>query len=199
VDRPGGDGVGWDPVVTTAAGRRVRVATSRYGNPNVATSGLVPIGITRFPPSFKLGYELRATLYDLAPTPEMLQLATQPGGRDRFSEAYLDRLTAIGPESILTQLEAMQGEATGVAVLCYEDITDGESWCYRLLLGEWLREQAVLEVTELPDPGKLSKRRSRSTPTPQATGPTFSRTSAVARSSIPNAVGNWGTASSGDA
>jgi hypothetical protein len=137
------------------------VTTSRYSNPNVVTSGLVPIGITRFPPRFKLGYELRANLYDLAPTSEMLQIARQPGGRDRFTDAYLARLAAIGPQMILDELKAMVGDADGLVLLCYEDVADGESWCHRLLLGEWLCEHAGLKVTELPDPGKLSKRRSR--------------------------------------
>jgi hypothetical protein len=146
-------------VVTTAAGRRAQVATSRYSNPNIATSGLVPIGITRYPPRFKLGYKLRATLYDFAPTAEMLQLAKQPDGRDRFTEAYLGRLETIGPASILAQLEAMQGKASGVVLLCYEDVTDNEAWCHRLLLGHWLRQHAGLDVRELPDPGKASRLR----------------------------------------
>jgi hypothetical protein len=146
---------------------RLRVATSRYGNPNIAEAGFVPVGITRFPPRFKLRYELRANLYDLAPTPEMLQLAKQPGGRDRFSEAYLDRLTTIGVDSILPQLEAMQGEATGVVLLCFEDVTDGEAWCHRLLLGHWLHQQVGMDARELPDPGKASKR----TPRRSSAGP----------------------------
>lgn len=137
------------------------MTTSRYSNPNVATSGLVPIGITRFPPRFKVGYELRANLYDLAPTREMLQIARQPGGRDRFTAAYLARLAAIGPQLILDELKAMVGDADGLVLLCFEDVTDGESWCHRQLIGKWLWEHVGLNVTELPDPGKLSKRRSR--------------------------------------
>ena len=142
----------------------LRIVTSRYSNPHVPESGLTPVGITRYPPRFRLAYELKANLYDLAPTPEMLQIAKGENGRERFTTAYRARLDAIGVHDIVQQLTAAQGTNTGLVLLCYEDVTTGEHWCHRLLLGEWLREQAGLVVAELPDVGKKPARKK---PTPE--------------------------------
>jgi hypothetical protein len=111
-----------------------------------------------------LGYELKATLYDLAPTPAMLQIAKGENGRALFVAAYRARLDAIGAHEIVQQLTAAQGGDAGIILLCYEDTTSGEHWCHRLLLGEWLRD-AGLVVTELPDPGKKAARK-KATPDP---------------------------------
>lgn len=143
----------------------LRIFTGRYSNPNVPESGLMPVGITRYPPRFRLAFELKANLYDLAPTPEMLQIAKEEHGRDRFIAAYRARLNRIGVDDVLRQLRGVQGDGAGVVLLCYEDLTTGEHWCHRLLLGEWLREHAGLVVTELPDPGKKAARK-KATPDP---------------------------------
>jgi hypothetical protein len=145
--------------------QHLQLFTGRYANPNVAGSGLTPVGITRYRPRFRLPYELEMNLYDLAPTPTMLQIAKRENGRERFIAAYHARLDAIGVHEIVQQLTAAQGNASGVVLLCFEDLTIGENWCHRLLLGEWLRERAGLVVTELPDPGKKAARR-KATPDP---------------------------------
>jgi hypothetical protein len=146
---------------------QLQLFTARYSNPNVAPSRLAAVGITRYPPRFRLPYELKANLYDLAPTPEMLQIAKGEDGRERFIVAYLTRLNRIGADEIVRQLRGMQGDVSGIVLLCYEDVTTGEHWCHRLLLGEWLREHAGLMVTELPDPGKKAARKK---PTPDRRG-----------------------------
>ena len=140
----------------------LRIFTSRYSNPNVPESGLILVGITRYPPRFRLAYELKANLFDLAPTPEMLQVAKEGNGRARFATAYLARLNRIGVAEIIRQLHGVQGDGSGLVLLCYEDVTTGEHWCHRLLLGDWLREHARLVITELPDPGKKTGRKKTS-------------------------------------
>jgi len=143
----------------------LRIFTSRYSNPRVSKSGLTPVGITRYPPRFRLAYELKANLYDLAPTPEMLQMAKGENGRERFTTAYRARLDAIGVHDIVQQLTAAQGANAGLVMLCYEDVTTTGHWCHRQLLGEWLRAHAGLVVVELPDLGKKPSRR-KATPDP---------------------------------
>ena len=137
----------------------LRIFTGRYSNPGVAACRLVPVGITRYPPRFRLAYELKANLYDLAPTTEMLQIAKEEHGRDRFTTAYLARLDRIGAVEILRQLRGMQGDRIGVVLLCYEDLTIRENWCHRLLVGQWLLGHAGLMVPELPDLGKAVRRK----------------------------------------
>jgi hypothetical protein len=99
--------------------------TSRYSNPRIAGSGLVPVGITRGAPRFQLGSELRANLYDFAPTSAMLRLPEGPDHRERFTEAYRQRLDALGAERARELLVAMQDGDAGLVLLCYEDLTTG--------------------------------------------------------------------------
>ena len=132
----------------------LNVATGRYGNPEVATCGRVPVGITRYPPKFPLRYELKMNLYDLAPSPALLQLAKGENGREKFIAAYTERLNSIGGAEIVRQLRCAQGDSGGVILLCYEDVTTGENWCHRLLLGAWLKEHAGLDVEEIHDEGR---------------------------------------------
>jgi len=143
----------------------LRVFTGRYANPHVARSGLTPVGISRYSPRFRLPYKLASNIYDLAPTPAMLQIAKGENGRALFTAAYQARLNVIGVDEIVRQLQAAQGNDTGVVLLCYEDVVGGEHWCHRLLLGAWLKEHTGLAVTELFDPGKKAARK-KATPDP---------------------------------
>src|SRR5262245_41289895 len=89
----------------------MQLSTGRYSKPNVQGSGLVPVGITRYPPRFRLAYELKATLYDLAPTQAMLAAWRTSGALDLFAVEYERRLAQKGLQDILRQLSAMQGDS----------------------------------------------------------------------------------------
>jgi hypothetical protein len=134
------------------------VLTARYANPNIAASGLVAVGITRYPPRFPLSYALKANLYDLAPSPALLARGRAgtlaPGAFDAMFEQQLDLL---GATEIIRQLAAIQGSTDGVVLLCYEDVTQGES-CHRRMLAAWLKDKAGLFVPELEDPGRAAKK-----------------------------------------
>lgn len=129
------------------------IFTGRYSNPNVPASGLIPVGITRYPPRFRLAYELKATLYDLAPTAAMLTRWKQGTTIEAFLAEYEAQLEQVGIEQILGQLVAMQGVARGIVLLCYEDVAAGES-CHRRMLAEWLKRRVGIVAPELPDPGR---------------------------------------------
>jgi len=139
------------------------VWTSRYGNPKIAGAGFVPVGITRGAPRFALGYELRANLYDFAPTYAMMKMADGEHGRAAFTQAMRERLDALGPLRAREQLEAMQDGEAGIVLLCYEDLTQPGQWCHRQIVAAWLDEQLGLTVQELEDPGQVKKK-----PSPQA-------------------------------
>jgi hypothetical protein len=58
-----------------------QIYTSRYQNQEaIIASGLVPVRVTVGHPRFRLRYELKATIRELAPYPDMLKMTDpQPG------------------------------------------------------------------------------------------------------------------------
>jgi hypothetical protein len=128
--------------------------TARFLNPNIAKSRLVPISISRYFPRFRLPYRIEGSLLEVAPTADML--ARSKSGAltlDGFAREYEAQLVTAGVTRILDRLARLQGVASGVVLLCYEDVTAGQS-CHRTMLAEWLRREGNLTVVELPDPGK---------------------------------------------
>ena len=135
------------------------VFTARYSNPNIVGSGLVPVGIARYSPTVRPAYERKANLYDLAPTAGMI--ARRKSGaltEEEFVAEYEQQLERISLPKILQQLTRLQGRASGIVLLCFEDVSVGES-CHRRMLADWLRRQAGLAVAELPDPGRKKTRK----------------------------------------
>lgn len=127
---------------------KLHLVTSRYGNKDLAASGLVCIGITAFSPRFRLTYTLRANLRILAPTPAMLAQARS--GRltpKQFEAKYSRLLDRVGAERIVSTLCQFQGDAKGLVLLCYEDVTQGEV-CHRRMLAQWLKRKVGIEVPE---------------------------------------------------
>jgi hypothetical protein len=136
----------------------LHVFTSRYSNPNVATSRLAAIGITRYPPRFRLAYQLKANLYDLAPSAALFAKSKEGLSRDGFLLEYERQLAQVGLEDILRRLAGVQGNAPGVVLLCYEDLSSGQV-CHRTLLADWLKRIGSIAVSELPDPGRKAARK----------------------------------------
>lgn len=145
--------------MTIPAHQTFDITTSRFQSPEVPRSGRVPVGIVRYPPRFPLGYRLRANLLDLAPTPEMLAVAKQPNGRGRFIRAYRKRLDKLGRDAAAQLLGSIPSGGAGLVLLCYENLSEGDAWCHRRLLAEWLEAQLGISVPELPDVGRRARRR----------------------------------------
>jgi hypothetical protein len=101
----------------------VKLYTGRYFDGRVPRSGLVPIGITAYPPS-KLWYELRANLRELAPDPWMRNLA-----RDAFERRYRAKLDALGVRCVHDLIGGLAGDQDAV-LLCYEDVRRAGVWCH---------------------------------------------------------------------
>lgn len=135
----------------------LRLFTGRYSNPNIIGSGLMVVGITRYPPRFRLAYELKANLYDLAPSAALLAKAKDGLRQEDFLAEYERQLARLGLEDILKQIVGLQGGARGVVLCCYEDVTSGQV-CHRTMLADWMKRIGGIVVLELPDPGKKTKR-----------------------------------------
>jgi len=134
--------------------KKLRVFTSRYAHEGLAASGLVCVGITAFPPRFPLPYILRENLRLLAPTPAMLARARSGRLTPKAFETQYERLLdRVGVERILTTLRGLQGDAPGVVLLCYENVTQGER-CHRRQLADWLKRKAGLTVDEYTKPAR---------------------------------------------
>jgi uncharacterized protein YeaO (DUF488 family) len=127
----------------------LRVYTSRYQNPNVASEGRVAYGITAYPPRFPLKFKLSGNLQDLAPTREMLRgYMAKRLNDETFRQQYIARLNALGADQVKAILTEAQGEASGIVLLCFEDVHAGQT-CHRSDLARWLQEHLGLVVDEM--------------------------------------------------
>ncbi len=138
----------------------LRVFTSRYHNPNVVLCNLEKVGITLYSPRFGLKYRVAANVRDLAPDPYMLGLS-KAKGHVAFAREYRKKLEKLGAPAIQQKLSELQGDAAGVVLLCYEDLTRGDETCHRTILADWLKVHAGLVVEELPDPGRKTPKRKK--------------------------------------
>jgi hypothetical protein len=121
--------------------------TSRYQNRSgILASGLVPVRITLGHPRWKLGYELGATVRELAPDRAMMGL-----GEEAFREAYTAKLERLGHERIAAILSAVSAQhgGRGLVLLCYEDLTKPGESCHRRLFAEVWERWTGEEVPEL--------------------------------------------------
>ena len=139
-----------DTSVTPAGRLGFDVATSFYGSPRVAESGLLPVQTSIGKPRFSLGYEIAATLDILAPTRAMLRLSEAA-----YAQKYLGELDRVGAAAIDAEIKKIweeQGRPEGVVLLCFEDVTQPHQWCHRRLFSAWYRAQTGVVIPELGDP-----------------------------------------------
>jgi Protein of unknown function, DUF488 len=128
----------------------MRIWTSQFQHKVLAQHPeLVKVGITVWPPRFKLGYAY-----------ERLPMLTPYGGlfhesdRERFTRAYYARLDTAGVETVLHALRAISERHGGrdLVLLCYEDLSKPDEWCHRQIAAQWLQERAGLTVAEWSEP-----------------------------------------------
>jgi hypothetical protein len=122
--------------------------TARYGNPNLVHSPLAKVGITVYPPRWRLPYHVTARERRLAPTGWLFRENDQ----QRFVKGYVERLVQLDPTpaEILTALDGATGR-NGLALLCFEDLRREGSWCHRRVLAAWLERQYGWVVPELEE------------------------------------------------
>jgi hypothetical protein len=105
-------------------------------------TGLGRVSIARSaPPRIVPGY----TAYPkLAPGPWFNAV-----DRHEYERRYASQLARLDAEEVWEELHNVAGGFEPI-LMCWEDLTDGKSWCHRRLVAEWfwreLRE-GVLELT----------------------------------------------------
>jgi hypothetical protein len=119
--------------------------TSRWQNKKLADMGMVPVGISRGTPRFKLPY-CHWLLRLLTPTRETLGIEDT----EEVLRSYLDYLEELSITYIGNRPAAISHEhgSRPLALLCYEDTHAGETF-HRRTFADWWKEQAGQEVLEL--------------------------------------------------
>lgn len=141
------------------------IYTSRYSNKELDGDRYYTVGISRGKPRFRLGYVESEHCITLAPTREMWGIVSD----DDFEVAYRQHLDRIGPEKVRNLLQWMSLRADGkdVVLLCFEDVRDESQVCHRTMLAKWLKDRLGLEVTELPDPSPVKRKKPKAKEVPQ--------------------------------
>lgn len=101
-------------------------------------NGIVPIGISIWPPKFYFGAHLKY----LAPKRYMM---SDNVTREQYTQMYFrDVLGVLNPERVIADIERISN-GKDVALLCYEK---PEDFCHRHLFAQWITEQTGVEVNE---------------------------------------------------
>jgi len=133
----------------------MKLWTARFANKNlkhVTPGAAVSVyGICLSPPRFPLGYKLAGNIKQLGP-PKILW----GQGREAFAVDYTAFL-AQRAEYVLHLANDWKASDGHIVLCCYEDLRDSDKHCHRTVLAEWLRHNAALEVTELPEDPQVAK------------------------------------------
>lgn len=123
--------------------------TSRYQNQDaIIGSGLVPVRITVGGVRFKLRYDLRYSVPELAPFYWTLKL-----DQGAFTMHYLEKVDRNRQtiEWMIDKISA-ENDRKGLVLLCFEDLTKPGQWCHRQILAKRLEQWSGQPILELPIP-----------------------------------------------
>jgi hypothetical protein len=109
--------------------------------------------ITRFPPRWKLPYELAGSVMILDPTWQDWKLAKGGGSAATFVDSYTARIDTLGANTIETALESL-GLSGTLVLLCFESLAGIPSEeqrfiCHRRAFADWWMVQTGDPVPEL--------------------------------------------------
>ncbi len=128
--------------------RPAMIFTSRYQNPAIDEELHVPVGVTLYPPRFKLHYRLAANLTAIAPSKETFAIYN----KEKYRKEYLANIERIGVEPIHNMLGTLEQPGKSLVLLCFEDVRIDGLWCHRRMFAEWWTRMTGHVIEELPDP-----------------------------------------------
>jgi hypothetical protein len=109
----------------------------------------VPVRTTLYPPRFRLPYELRYRIAELAPTHRLFKLEGA-----EFDAAYREHLDRIGVDVIearFTEIATAERDAgneqPALVLLCFEAAAAD---CHRGTFARWFEERTGETIAELP-------------------------------------------------
>jgi hypothetical protein len=120
----------------------------------------IPVRITYGAPRFKLDYNLRHKIGELAPDGHMLKI----NDRDRFQLLYTRKLDELGVDRAVHLLRGIllterADPGTRLVLLCFDDLTKPGMWCHRTMVATWWTfrtGEAVPEYAGLPARGEFT-------------------------------------------
>ncbi|MET8677019.1 hypothetical protein ABZW18_05320 [Streptomyces sp. NPDC004647] len=118
--------------------------TNRYQEYTSAQG--VPVRITLGAPRFRLSYQLKHSVRELAPRREYFSRPLP-----EFTTAYradLDELGARWVAERLRQITEAEGDHR-LVLLCFEDLSDPAQWCHRRIFAAWWKATTGDTVREL--------------------------------------------------
>ena len=109
----------------------MKIYTSYFGNlKRLMKAGLVPIGISQFPPKFFYGSSVK----ELAPEPYLLGKDITP---EQYVKIFNSRILGrLKQGDVVKKIEKL-AMGRDVALLCFEKDPEG---CHRTLVANWLNE-----------------------------------------------------------
>jgi hypothetical protein len=125
--------------------RDIVLHTARYrAVERIHESGWLPVGISVGVPS--VPYELGGVIGPLAP--HGLRHLEE---RETFEQAYRQRLDSFGVDAIAQLFTAFVTAfgASGLVLLCFEDLGKPGSWCHRRTFAAFWEERTGVQVPEL--------------------------------------------------
>lgn len=121
----------------------MKIFTSRYGNKEIAQTGLVPVGISLGNPRFKTAFKIPHRIKTLAPTRDMLDLPYKT-----YKTKYFRMLDELD-ESQLKEHFKKISNGKDLVFLCFEDLSKEGEWCHRRMFAEWWQRKTGMKVEEL--------------------------------------------------
>lgn len=134
--------------ITRSSGKtNTLIYTSRYSNKDIAKSDLIPIGISLYPPKYRIAFKVQAYIKELAPTRDMLGLPFS-----QYELKYLAILESLGVEKIRGLIQAYvpaNASLSKVVLLCFEDLSKQDKWCHRRIFANWWEKKTSEIIPEL--------------------------------------------------
>jgi hypothetical protein len=124
----------------------VQLFTCRYQRfqPDMGLPVRATVGYPRF-----VRYELAGHARLISPTWPMLTL-----DYDTYLSRYRLLLGEAGVDAIRGELEAIADDCADprLVLLCFEDLSQPDTWCHRRMFAEWWTQQTGEPVPELAEP-----------------------------------------------
>jgi hypothetical protein len=121
------------------------IYSSWYGNKEIATTGIFPVGISLYPPRWKTAFKVRYRIRDIAPTQDMLEMEYGP-----YFRRYIKQLEGLDIVKLQKNFKEISANgAHDIVLLCFEDINKEGEWCHRRMFAEWWHKKTGQKIEEI--------------------------------------------------
>ncbi len=126
----------------------MKIYTSRFSNPELATGKYTVVGIVRSLPRFPLKYKLAGNIIEFAPPGYLWN----ENDREVFRPKYFEHMDSIGMDRAAELLFPYMEMGKDIVLCCYEDVRLPHGWCHRQVFAEWWEANFGQKIEELYNP-----------------------------------------------